>query len=369
MTTCVPEVPQQADERTRSASRRRSRGKRVWIARCLLLVCSTLIAVELVCQLYTSYLGSNWAEVRKRNDHFYLPSDDSILAYELVTNRVATKDGRMLSINSHGIRDADDELHTGKRKIALLGDSVTFGTGHSQEDTISEMLQEKLDGSRASVKVLNFGVPGYGLDELAELLRNKNAVYSVNHVVFILNANDFCRRDTVYEGADNGLYRMYRRPWITTPWVIRKLIYRYHKGGALKKPNPVSVGWYRWMFAGNREHGFGKIREMREYCKENGIGFTLVLLPAGCAYVDGQYELNDMYRDIADFARHERINPVNCTGEFGKEPAKLFDSTDHLQQLGNELMATIIAQSLESTTQSLSIGNGTSGRALPDVNR
>jgi hypothetical protein len=129
--------------------------------------------------------------------------------------------------------------------------------------------------------------------------------------------------------------------------MLRKAIYRLHKGGGIRRPNPVSVDWYRWMYAANREWGIQRLRELRDYCRENQIEFTLVLLPAGCAYRDTVYELEDMYEEIGRSAQKLGIDVVDCSKEWGvDEHAGLFDVTDHLTEAGNELMATTIANRL-----------------------
>ena len=104
---------------------------------------------------------------------------------------------------------------------------MTFGSAHSQDRTIPRLIEDD-SGEPGGEVVLNFGVPGYGARELRELLRVRDAIYCVDRVVYLLNSNDFAWRETLYEGADSGLYRMYNRPGWMIPWFVRKAVYRFY---------------------------------------------------------------------------------------------------------------------------------------------
>ncbi len=322
----------------------RGQSRRALAAKCAVLIVSTALAVEMACQCYLWHLNRSWAEIKRRPDHYFTASENPALGYELARNRFLEKGGRTLHINAHGIRDDGQGLYEDKFRIALLGDSVTFGTNQSQEKTIGALLQHELDPDEEAIKVLNFGVPGYGLDELYEQLRVKDAIYSVDLVVFILNANDFTRRDSRYEGADNGLYRMYVRPRLASLWVARKIPYRLKKGGSLVNPHPVSVEWYRWLFTANKEHGLSLIEEMHAYCQEKGVPFVLVLLPAGCAYRNGRYELDDMYDELQRRACKSGIVTLDGREVFQGGGQAFFDPTDHLHQEGNRALAEFLTE-------------------------
>ena len=312
---------------------------RLWLKRTALLALS-LAAAEGACQIYARHIGRQLDEVRARPDHYYRLSENPVLVYELDADRVVEKDGRTLRVNRFGIRDDMDTIPRDRRTVALLGDSVVFGTRFSQDQTISALLQRKLDSTGGSTRVLNFGVPGYNLPELVEFLKVKNGIYKADTAIYILNPNDFCRRDSVYEGADNGLYRIYHPARWKAPWCLRKLLYRFHKHGI------VSVHWYKWIYDGNRESGLESIRKMAESCKAAGVKFMVVLLPAGCAYSDGKYLLKDMYDDIESDLKADGVRCVDPVDAFGTDARALFTDTDHLQLAGNERMADIIARAL-----------------------
>jgi len=310
---------------------------------------SALIILEIGCQVYALYLDKQWKAIKSAPGHYFKASQNATLGYELAGNFSIEKDGRRLSINRFGIRDVEDEIYD-IPQIAILGDSVVFGIGLSQEQTISSLLQEAINQTGANVKVLNFGVPGYGLDELVEYLKIKDKIYNVDKVIYILNPNDFARRSSIYEGADAGLYRMYHQPLLKSPWFIRKAIYRIKKyrGWDDYHNLKASAKWYQWLFKGNKDAGYKHLKEMALYANEKGINFTVVLLPAGVAYDENDsYGLSDMYESIGAFLKANNISYINPIDNFGSNVEKYFDPTDHLTFKGNVLMAEILHRYLE----------------------
>jgi hypothetical protein len=298
----------------------------------------SLLLVEGACQAYARLvIFARWDRDMAKPNFFLARSPDPRLAYELAPGYAIETDGKRLHVNRHGLRADADEIPSGRRKVAILGDSVTMGAGHSQERTIDQLLASRLRAAGSDAVVLNYGVPGYATSELLEFLRVKDAIYRADHVVYLLNPNDFARRDSVYEGADNGLYRMFVRPRWMLPWFVRKAVYRVMKGGG-----KVSVGWYRWLFEANEGRAQDDIRGMARYCAERGARFSVVLLPAGVAYADGAYALADVYDRLLGFLRAERIPALAPIEAFASDPARFFDETDHLWDVGNERMAEII---------------------------
>lgn len=318
---------------------------------------SLLLAVcllELVCQAYALVLFSGF-EKQKRDPRFYYQrSTDKILAYELRPSYDVEVDGRKLHLNRFGLREDDDRLYEAQRRIAIVGDSVTFGIGVDnppRELTVPGRLQSLIDPGGQTAKVINCGIPGYSLREFPEFMRTVVARYRPESIVFVLNPNDFALRDTLYEGADNGLYRMYVHPFFKTPWMVRKLIYRMHKGGIAP-----SVSWYLWTFNATRRQGFDRLQEMARIASGWHADFKVVVLPAGSAYTPQGYGLQPMRSQIEDFLAAQGIAFLSPVEEMHGKPAQYFDATDHLTTAGNQLLSDLIA------TRLLSSGPRTTGQ-------
>ena len=103
-------------------------------------------------------------------------------------------------INDHGMRDRPREIDKppGTRRIAVLGDSIAFGYWVAEEDAFPRQLEQMLASAPAggAVEVLNFGVPGYNLEQETEILRERALRFSPDLVIVALCLNDL-------EGADS----------------------------------------------------------------------------------------------------------------------------------------------------------------------
>ncbi|MBU0980176.1 MAG: SGNH/GDSL hydrolase family protein [Nanoarchaeota archaeon] len=92
--------------------------------------------------------------------------------------------------NSQGFR-SDDEYYLvpGKTNVALFGDSRVYGFGNDQDETIGTYIQEQLGDS---FNVMNFGVPGWNLDQefLLYMYLALNEDFKADINVFFIHPND-----------------------------------------------------------------------------------------------------------------------------------------------------------------------------------
>lgn len=289
-----------------------------------------LIIVELGCQaLFAMLIAPGLEKLRSDPLHYYTISSDPCLGYELLPNYSIHKDGRRIRINTDDIR-GDTGNYTAT-KVAILGDSVPFGTGLSQEQTLSVALQHLLGDT---VEVLNFGVPGYGLEEISRLLEVRWPQYQPQTVVYLLNLNDFSRRNTIYEGADNGLYRIYRRPFLKTPFFVRKAIYRIMKRGQMS-----SETWYRWLYEGNIKAGMAEIERMASFARQREVHFAVVLFPPAVAYTEKDFGLRDVFENLSERISASGLPCFAPVDIFAQHVAELQDNTDHLLPKGCKVLA------------------------------
>lgn len=94
----------------------------------------------------------------------------------------------------------NDELYRGfefynpsiKNIVAMFGDSATWGWGASNDKTYPLTFQKLYNQSHSKeiVTTLNFGVPGYGIDQEYILAKNKISQYKPSLVVWNINVND-----------------------------------------------------------------------------------------------------------------------------------------------------------------------------------
>jgi hypothetical protein len=141
-------------------------------------------------------------------------------------------DGKRLSSNSRGLRGTAEygyEKPAGTRRIVVLGDSFTFGEEVSDDETMSAVLGTLL----ADAEVLNFGVHGYGHDQMLLYLQEEALRYHPDVVVLgyvdidvernILSFRDYAKPQYVVE---DGRLRLTNVPIPTQESVIAAEPYR-----------------------------------------------------------------------------------------------------------------------------------------------
>jgi hypothetical protein len=90
--------------------------------------------------------------------------------------------GKTLSSNSQGLRGRAEHAYPkpeGRQRIAIFGDSFTFGEGVSDGETYSTWLERLLQ----EAEVLNFGVHGYGHDQMLLYLQEQGVRYHADVVM------------------------------------------------------------------------------------------------------------------------------------------------------------------------------------------
>ena len=178
-----------------------------------------LVILEIGCQvLYQVLVTPSLKAQQADRQHYYIPSEDPRLSYQMKPGYRIQLEDRRLAINKYGFRDDSDKTDH-KKSVALFGDSVIFGQGVDQTESAPAELQKMLGDS---IKVVNFGTCGYGLEELKAYLETKFEIYRPQLIYYHLNINDFSRRNSIYEGGDNGLYRIYHAPFFKLPFLLTR---------------------------------------------------------------------------------------------------------------------------------------------------
>lgn len=110
-----------------------------------------------------------------------------------------------VTINEHGQRGPTHPVArvAGKRRIAVLGDSQTWGDGVADDETFVALL----DGG--STEVLSFATPGWGTDQQLLVLDNEAARFAPDVVVLAL----FIGND-LNDNASRGTFQ-YPKPYFT----------------------------------------------------------------------------------------------------------------------------------------------------------
>ena len=130
-----------------------------------------------------------------------LPEDlfieDSVLGYRLKSDvqvLATTSDFSVIyKINSKGLRDKDYYYNrTGKIRLLAFGDSFTFGEGVNYGDRFTDVPEGKL----SNIEIINFGIPGYGLDQVLLYFVSEGIKYNPDYVIIFINNVQIARHST-----------------------------------------------------------------------------------------------------------------------------------------------------------------------------
>ncbi len=116
--------------------------------------------------------------------------------------------GKRLSSNSRGQRGKREfaaQKPVGITRIALLGDSFTFGEGVSDEETFAQQIEGLLPG----VEILNLGVHGYGHDQMLLTLREAIPLYRPDVVLVGHVTDDSLRNVTTFRDFAKPRFRLW----------------------------------------------------------------------------------------------------------------------------------------------------------------
>lgn len=108
--------------------------------------------------------------------------------------------------NSRGLRDFEYGFKKprGTYRIAVIGDSISYGIGVEIEEPWPKQLERKLNENNAAIKfeVINFSVPAYSTLQEAEVLRTKAVKYDPDFVIMAAFVND----NTIYSSEMNKIF-------------------------------------------------------------------------------------------------------------------------------------------------------------------
>lgn len=153
---------------------------------------STIINLSLLCGSILLFFGgiegtlriTGIVTVRPSPPHIYQRSSVPDISYELKPSIRARAYRATVTTNSNGFRSPESE--SSKSLVAILGDSIAFGYGVEDKETIPSRLQALLP----DVAVLNAGVPGYNIIQQRAVYREKIRKLRPSALLLLFHWND-----------------------------------------------------------------------------------------------------------------------------------------------------------------------------------
>ncbi len=154
----------------------------------------TLIVLEISTRLFYEF------RFPVRNDFSlvktYRISKNKNLIYELVPGSVIKYDGVTYKINKYGFRDFNysTKKPNNVKRIAIVGDSITYGWKVKIKNTFHKQLEEMLNTRTKTLwEVLGFGIVGYTTQQEYYLIKDKVLKFSPDIIILQMCPNDYER--------------------------------------------------------------------------------------------------------------------------------------------------------------------------------
>jgi lysophospholipase L1-like esterase len=278
----------------------------------------TLAAAELLLRLLPPDLSS----MRQ-----LLDIDESLpMAYRLKASTTVSFNGMYERLpepvewqtNDSGIRSTRNyEPKSSKFRILTFGDSDIFGWSVNHHETF----QQQMEAIDQQVEVINFGIPGYNVTNIADYLHMVIQDYQPNMVMYVVNKNDY--DDAIQFGS-----------LIADSAIFLRLRLLYHV--TLAKPERIRLRHS----VERRELFADEVLRMYQTSKEQGAAFVLGFIK--WQNWNDLIELQNGQHPVVKLANAGSITVINTQPSFVGQPR--FD--DHISAPGYESMAALICREL-----------------------
>lgn len=214
-------------------------------------------------------------------------------------------------INSDGLRDVEhSHERDGRRRIAFLGDSLTFGWGVAQDATFAAVLQRDLS-KQAPTEIINFAAGNYNTSQEVSLFVDKGLAYHPDEVVVFWFIND--AEPTPHKSRWWWLARL---RIATFYWSRVKALW------ARLSPGASFEEYYADLYRDDQP-GWAEARraflQLAAVCADNGITLKVVLLPE--LHQLDPYPFAREHGLVADFLRAHGIAVLDLAPRFQGERA------------------------------------------------
>ena len=245
-----------------------------------------------------------------------------------VKNMTPFGEGKVVNSNSKGLRGKTEYSYArvpGKQRIVVLGDSFTFGTDVSDNETFPHDLESALPNT----EVLNLGVQGYGQDQMLLYLQEEGAKYHPDVVLLgfmFMDTNRnlwnfFAFAKPKFEMTPEGL-KLTNVPVPTPEQVLAREPYRskaWDVGFILREK-------IRWSLGMNEKEAMQLTRPILDQIvsttRAMGAIPVFVCMPAYEEVDDLSPAMSSHERYVDDYCRQQKLDCLFVRPRFLREAAK-----------------------------------------------
>jgi len=287
-------------------------------------------------------------------------SDNPRLRFELRPGGVARAEVEY-RVNALGLRGPETTIEKpeGVRRIAVLGDSIAFGYWVRDEQGFARQLEGLLQaaGAGGRVEVLNFGVPGYNLEQEIETARSKALAFSPDLVVVLFCLNDLeavfsYELGLVQDRSERRATLLGRaREWLVArsrlfSWLEYRLTELEARRHFVRAKNPLEGPLYAESLSEQRRALAGQLAVLRTLLASRGIPGLLVVVPVLGERFE-RYPHRELHRVVREAAEAESLaalDLLDCYSAYEFRDLRI--DVVHPSPLGHRVAAHAVRDAL-----------------------
>jgi len=190
--------------------------------------------------------------------------------------------GHDVRINGEGYRGPGwPAPREGVMRVALVGDSFTFGNAVAFEDTLGVGLEAALEERGVDADVLNMGVPGYAAENVAAVVEHRALGYGPDVVVYVFFANDveppLVEREIPPDAEIDAMHGFPLRSALAQ-WTL-VMVKRAALGFGVQLGSKTAEDWEAIYDSGGRDRYLSALERMRATCDAAGVRFVVAVFP------------------------------------------------------------------------------------------
>jgi lysophospholipase L1-like esterase len=307
----------------------------------LVALAFSLCAAELMIRFKNSSMNNYDIEMWRYSRELKTQSPDPALDFDHVHSKSALLQHVDIRVNNWGLRGADvGAPESGKRRILVLGGSITLGWGVAEPDTMSSRLEQKFRAAGDDVQVLNAGVGNYNAERyVSRFFKELSGLQPTDIVVH------YFLRDAEQLPPGGGNFLLRHSELAVTLWVA-------HHRWFDRQGEQSLVDHYRDVYQTNTPGFDGmkqSLRRLAGYAEQNNIRIYLAMVPDVHNLVD--YKFNFVHELMRNLAKEDGYTFVDLLLALqGRPPAELWamPGDPHPNSLGHRLMAEALFPVLDS---------------------
>ena len=304
-----------------------------------------LLIASIICVAFLEF-ASRVLKLHGDTDPTYYLSDPVLPFLMKLNSQGKSIYGKILRINNHGLRGPDIDLFKDidKKRILILGDSVTFGYCLDYEDTFSGILEKQLVSSKKfQGEVINAGHIGFNIKDSANYYKIYGNKFNPDIIIIAVNRSDNTSQSLDYLIKD-GISYSKNSKWIFIPPFIKNILRKsslYMTIGLVKARIE-----YRKVIAQSVDASTSMIDSVKidlKNLKKHAINFDtplwIVAVPNERDVIKGEYQ-EKFLDDLRKYSEKLNIPFIDTLQDFKKDQQNYcLNDQAHPSKVGHSIIA------------------------------